>query len=237
MRAPRLAFAAALCLLLLFSACGDSGEHDPSRTTGSSTSTPEPAAERKPLPDPAAFASRFAVFAGERESADELPRGLIPRQVSNAFGLDLEASRLSRDYEGEPLFLVPAPGLICMYTQSEAVGSCWPPRILREGRAVASILCGPALGRGQVSTFGIVPDGIREVTVVRSNVPDVTVPVHGNVFAALSSSKPPLPVAVSWVENGERVFRSSGIPPRVAREGCEAPPPPPTSPSAGSAAR
>lgn len=220
MRVPRLAFAAALCLLLLFTACGDSGEQEPQRTSESSPARTEPAAEQKPLPDPAAFASGFAVFAGEREPADELPRGLIPRRLSNAFGLDLDASRLSRDYEGEPLFLVPAPGLICMYTQSEAIGSCWPPRILREGRAVASILCGPALGRDQISTFGIVPDGVREVTVLRSNVADVTVPVHGNVFAALSNSEPPLPVAVSWMEDGERVFRSSGIPPKVAREGC-----------------
>ena len=135
-------------------------------------------------------------------------------------GLDLAASRYAREVYGKPAYLVPAKGLVCLYTENEAVGSCWKPAVVRGGQAVATSLCGPGLDAGHVVTFGLVPDGVREVTVLRTNVPSVTAPVEGNVFVVRSSSKPPLPLRVTWIENGRPVVRSSGIPPRVAREGC-----------------
>jgi hypothetical protein len=170
--------------------------------------------------DLTALSPDFAVFSGERGAEDEVPAGLIPGQVAAMLKLELDEARYSRELRDGPLFLVPAPRLICMYTDIEAVGSCWLRRTIRDGRSVASTLCGPGLSRKRIVTFGVVPDGVREVTILRSDIPDVTVPVQGNAFVAWTSSVPPLPVQVSWEQEGKRLLRSSGIPPKVAREGC-----------------
>ena len=145
---------------------------------------------------------------------------MIPRRIADGLRLDLDGSRFSRQFAGEPLYLVPAPLLGCLYGKNEAIGSCWQTRTIRDGRAVATTLCGPGLAADRIVTFGVVPDGVREVTIPRSNVPDLTVPVRGNVFVGKTSSKPPLPLQVTWTLRGEKLVRSSGIPPKVAREGC-----------------
>lgn len=179
-----------------------------------------PAGVPTSLPDLDALGPSFAVFEGEREPADEVSPKLIPQATTETLGLDVSASRFSRRIQGNPFFLVPGIGMVCLYGRSDAIGSCWPPRIVREGRAVASALCGPGRFSDRVFTFGIVPDGVGEVTIVRTNVPSATVPVHGNVFVGATSSKPPLPLRVRWEVDGEWVIRSSGIPAKVAREGC-----------------
>lgn len=115
--------------------------------------------------------------------------------------------------------------MVCMFTGNEAVGSCWGVRSVGEGIATATAMCGPGLPKGMVATHGIVKDGVEKVTILRSNVPDQTVPVEGNVYIAMTSSEPPLPTRLSWVEDGERVIAKTGIPPKLARQGCDLPPP------------
>lgn len=205
---------AALAVLvgLLVVGCGGGGE---TASTYVPTS-PDPGATAV---DTANLAPGFAVFRGPREDRDRLRRH-FPYGLIASMGLDLDASRYSRQVYGEAAHLIPAKGLVCLLTANEAVGSCWKPAVIKAGKAVATTLCGPGLGAGQVVTFGLVPDGIEEVTIVRTNVPSVTVPVEGNVFVGKTSSTPPLPLRVAWDQGGERVVRSSGIPPKVAREGC-----------------
>ncbi|HVY96467.1 MAG TPA: hypothetical protein VHA54_05865 [Solirubrobacterales bacterium] len=170
--------------------------------------------------DTAILAPRFAVFRGPRTDVDGLPPGMLPPPVVASLGLDLSASRYTRQVDGSPAFLVPSAEFVCLYTDNEAIGSCWQPQIVRNGQAVATGICGPGLDSEHIVSFGLVPDGVSEVTVLRTNVPSVTVPVEGNVFVARTSSSPPLPLKVSWIEDGKRVVRSSGIPPKVARRGC-----------------
>lgn len=184
-----------------------------------STSSPKPTV-RLAAVDPEVLSPHFAVFRGPRDDADEVPQGMILGPVISGLGLDLNASRYAREIAGGPAYLVPGSRSICLYTESEAVGSCWQPRIVASGQAIATSLCGPGLDADHVVTFGLVPDGVEEVTVLRTNVPSVTVAVEGNVFVAKTSSEPPLPLRVSWIRGDKRFARSSGIPAEVARRGC-----------------
>lgn len=222
-----LASLGVLCLLFGAGCGGDSGKDSEASVTSpphSSTLSAAPSSRRDPATavDTGSLGPQFGVFRGSRGARDELPGGMILAPVAAGLGLDLAASRYSRDFDGRPAYLVPGRDFVCLYSFNEAVGSCWKPAIIRRGLAIASALCGPGLDSGHVATFGLVPDGVSEVTIVRTNVPSVTVPVEGNVFVGLSSSETPLPMQVAWEERGRRVVRSSGIPPAVAREGCGA---------------
>ena len=168
-----------------------------------------------------ALDKEFALFRRPREPRDELPPKLA-REVEAALGLDVTTSRLARTFEGEQVYLVPSREITCMVSRHDAVGACWGTQGARSADATSTALCGPGLPRGRIATFGLAPDGVEEVTIIRSNVPDRTVPVIGNVYVAMTSSAPPLPVHLSWVRDGARVVRKTGIPPNFAPAGCEA---------------
>lgn len=165
-------------------------------------------------------AMEYAVFRGPRDAQDNLPAGLIPKRIARALHLDLGASRYARIWDKGRFYLVPSAKLTCLVGENDAVGSCWPTATVTAGLATTTTLCGPGLKPGTVATFGMVPDGVSTVTILRTNVPNRTVPVQGNVFVGLTSSQPPLPMRVAWLQDGQRVVHPTGIPPRVAREGC-----------------
>lgn len=221
-RLPVITASALFVCLAFFTGCGGGASGDrstasPSDVSGMASRSVAGAAE---VPSVLPLAGDYAVFRGPRHSEDDLPQGFIPRRIVLQLHLDTGQSRFARYLDGEAAYLVPAQRSICLFSYNEAVGSCWPPATLAMGSAIATTLCGPGLGAHQVVTFGVVPDGVRKVTVVRTNVPSRTVAVEGNVFVAKTSSKPPLPLRIFWFEGGRRVTRSAGIPPKVAREGC-----------------
>ncbi len=201
-----IAAAATLALVLMMTGCG--GGEDESSTAEATPAFVQP------------LSADFAVFRGPREAEDEMPKDLVPARIAAMLHIDLRLSRYARDLYGEGLYLVPSRKMTCMFGRNEAVGNCWPTETVAEHMAIASTLCGPGLGADKVVTFGVVPDGAKKVTVVRTNVPSRTVPVEGNVFVAKTSSEPPLPLQIFWFEDGKKVTHSAGIPAKVAREGC-----------------
>ena len=162
----------------------------------------------------------FAVFRGVRQPSDVMPDGLVPKVVADRLQINLATSRRARTMDGKVLFLVASSRLTCLFSEIEPVGGCWPTPTVAKGLATTTALCGPGQDRDQVVTFGIVPDGVRWVQIVRTNVPSAWVRVRGNVFVGETSSKPPLPLHISWVANGQQLVHPTGIPPKVARVGC-----------------
>lgn len=160
------------------------------------------------------------MFRGPRVAADEVPPSLLPRKIADQVGLDLMASRLARRYEGNAVYLVPSPDLVCTYSRSNEVGNCWPIPTVESGLATATSICGLGGDAGEVVTYGVVPDGVGKVTILREKEPDRTVRVIGNVYVGATSARPPLPLRLTFVEDGKRVVRPTGIPPDIARKGC-----------------
>lgn len=175
---------------------------------------------RGSVPPASPLQERFAVFRGPRVAADEVPPSLLPRKIADQVGLDLSASRLARRYQGNAVYLVSSADLVCTYSRSNEVGNCWPIPTVESGLATATSICGLGAGADEIVTYGIVPDGVMEVTIPREQEPDRTVAVAGNVYVAATSARPPLPLRLTFVEDGRRVVRPTGIPPDLARKGC-----------------
>ncbi len=166
------------------------------------------------------LAERFAVFARARTERDTIPNSLLPRSIAVRLGLDPETARRARLYKGSPVYLASSPRLTCTFSRRNEVGNCWPnPTVLR-GLAAAASICGLGNESNQVVVYGLLPDGAERVTVPSPGRPASTVPVIGNVFIATVSSEPPLPQRFSFLRDGRRFNRPTGIPPEVALEGC-----------------
>ena len=212
----------------LSTGCGEEG--DSTISNGSSTSS---IATQGTAPSVSTLAQSFGVLRRIRTKSDVIPSDLVPRDIARQVGLDLSTSRLARKYRGHAIYVVGAPRLICLYSGYNPVGNCWPNSVVEEGLATYTAICGLGAESDEVVTSGIVPDGIEKVTILRRKEPDRTVPVLANVYVAVTSSIPPLPTHLSFVLDGRRTVRSTGIPSEVARQGCSTEPPsnlPPPSP-------
>jgi len=167
----------------------------------------------------------FAVFRRARTLGDEIPVEVLPREIVASLGLDMTTSRFARTYEKKLIYLVASPELVCTYSPYNPVSNCWPLATVKQGSATAASICGLGTRAGETVIYGIVPDGVRSVTILRRSG-DERVPVAGNMFVAPTSSKPPLPTHLSFRLEGKKVIRSTGIPADVARRGCRNEPPP-----------
>lgn len=123
------------------------------------------------------------------------------------------------------MYVISSSRLICTYSRRNELGNCWPTTTVLKSMASATSICGLGTDPDEILTYGILPDGVSEVVVIREDGPDSAIPVRRNVYAAPSSSAPPLPVWVSFVQDGRRVLRPTGVPPDVARKGCTRAPP------------
>jgi hypothetical protein len=201
--APRLV-TAGLLVAAIVTGCGRGG--------GEATSTPA----RQAVP----LAARFSVFARARTREDTIPRSLLPRDIAVRIGLDPKTARRARLYKGRPVYVASSPRLTCTFSRRYEVGNCWPnPTVLR-GLAAAASICGLGGDPDQIVVYGLLPDGAEEVSVPSSDGRVSTVSVIGNVFIATVSSEPPLPQRFSFVRDGRRFGRPTGIPPAVALRGC-----------------
>lgn len=203
--APRLV-TAGLLVAALVTGCGRGG--------GDATST----AARQVVP----LAGRFSVFARARTQGDAIPNSLLPRGVALRLGLDLETARRARLYKGSPVYLASSPRLTCTFSRHNEIGNCWPNPTVLQGLASAASICGLGGESEETVVYGLLPDGAEQVTVPSPGRRASTVPVLGNVFIATVSSEPPLPQWFSFVQDGRRFDRPTGIPPEVALKGCGA---------------
>lgn len=214
--------------------CGGEGDSSSATaTTSASTAAAKPAPTPPPRSSPPTgqppgvrvqtLEPNLAVFRGPRTTKDRMPSALLAK-VNPALPLEYRRSRFARMFEGKPVYLVPSPQMTCLITDNESVGSCWGTRAVRGGFATNTVLCAPALSEHEIVTFGIAHDGFEEATTIRTNGPDVTVPVLGNVYIAFSSSEPPLPARLALEGEGKRAVQRSGIPRSAINEGCDVSP-------------
>lgn len=179
--------------------------------------------DRSAVP-PDALAREFSLFRRPTQERDAIPKSILPRSVALAIGLDLRTSRLARNFEGNPVYVVRSAKMVCTYSRSVEVGNCWPVPTVASGIASATSICGLGTKPGQIATYGIVADGVTSVTVPRSGSLSVTTPVIHNVYVAVSSVRPPLPLhVVQHLDRDRRRVTPTGIPPDVAKRGCSQP--------------
>lgn len=200
--------AALFACVAALAGCGGSGS-DANRTDTGGSTVPS----THPLPD-------FAVFRRPQSESDSIPAAVLPRATAKTMRFDLGTSRLARSYRGQNVYLVASPEFVCTYSRYNPVGSCWPTATTEGGLATAASICGLGTKPREIVLFGVVPDRVKAVKVLRHGGRGPAVPVIGNVFIASASSKPPLPTKLSFVEGDGSTVHPSGIPANVAKRGC-----------------
>ena len=189
---------------------------------GSGEDSAQPPAAPRAAPPATILEHDFAVFRRPRTPADVIPERVLPRYVVAELGLERSTSRLARRSEGKPVYVVTSPRLTCIYSLAPAIGNCWPTTTVAAGMATATSLCGLGTDAGEIVTYGIVPDGVDAVTVLRNDEPDRTARVVGNVYIGTTTSTPPLPVSLTssktaGASRARRASRRSSLARAVAR--------------------
>jgi hypothetical protein len=110
-----------------------------------------------------------------------------------------------------PLFVAPARGAVCLLDAAELVSNCWPRATALRGDANVVALCAPRLAHRTIQVSGVMPDGVRQVTVLRRTFANTTVPVHNNVYVAILPAGNPLPLWVRYRRHGRTQRHPTGV--------------------------
>jgi hypothetical protein len=182
---------------------------------------------------PHAILSRYAVLRRRQRSADVFDLRSVPDQLSVA-GLIRSSERLlGHAATGERVYLIAAQHLLgfrlaplrCLPADQRALEQQLAPSLEKQYRntAVCVVMvtadgdkpsCAATTSGAEAlltavgSSFGLVPDGIRSVSLRYLAQPPRTLAVHGNFFAAVSTGSPSAPCGVQWIGSGGTVRRT-----------------------------
>jgi iron uptake system EfeUOB component EfeO/EfeM len=183
---------------------------------------------------PRQLASKYAILRRPQRPIDRLRRDQLNSSLSAA-GVILSGTRfLGKAAYGGRIYLVPAQHLLafrlaplrCLPADQRALEQELRPALRREFRHRA--LCIEVLGgnggspscvsasgdpdallyMGGTPGFGLVPNGVRDVTVTYQTAHSRTVPVHHNFFVIIAPKQVAPPCGVQWLDAGGTVLKA-----------------------------
>lgn len=128
----------------------------------------------------------------------------IPAEVTEFYGLDLEAAVAEEAASGVEVAVVPGDEAVCIVTATAHGCGTWLDAGL--GRIALAEACSPGLDPGEVRVTGLLPDGAATAQVTRPPAAAVNVSAPLNVFAEIVEGDPATitstglaaPAAVPW---------------------------------------
>jgi hypothetical protein len=136
---------------------------------------------------------RFGVLRRAATAGDRLPKNAL--EVSATYGSIPDAARKARATAHGALYVIPGSDeRICLMDQNGA-GGCNRLDVDGDLRLVTTIDHVPWLADGEVEIQGLVPDGVRSVTVTLRDGGERTLDVVNNVFDGVL---PGGPRTVTW---------------------------------------
>jgi len=151
---------------------------------------PRPGAALTLVPDGADRAT-FAILRRPTSSADEIPLRL-PLALSGSSGANLQAARRAAAPGPGEAWVVPGRGSVCLIAawpaQHAGGSSCVPDAAAARGALYVS--SGSARTPGVDYLAGLVPDGVRAVTVLLPGGLGTRVGVHENVYVVAVPGNP-----------------------------------------------
>ncbi len=185
---------------------------------------------------PRAVSARYAILRRRRRAADRLAPGLISRSLT-ASGVITSAIRLlGETASGGRVYLIPALHVLafpiaparCLSAAERPLERELLPELRRQyalpalcvelvRAGVGSPSCGPAAATTEALLytsgtpgFGLVPDGVRAVTVSYVTAPPRTIAVHENFFSIIAPRQPVAPCGLQWLDGTGSVIASIG---------------------------
>jgi len=155
---------------------------------------------------PAAQAASFGILARALRSADAFA---VIHPGAGPLGANPRLARTVREPAGGLsagiVSVVPANGAVCLrvpFTAGHgAQWFCQPLAAARAGRLVMALRPAGPLRAGRQLLVGLVPDGVKDVSVTTAAGPALTVPVRANVYDVQLAS----PRSVSFAPPGAGV--------------------------------
>jgi len=177
---------------------------------------------------PASLAARYSVLSAPQRAVDRLRPAQV--SLLRASGVVMSGTRfLANAAYGGRIYLVPAEHLLafrmapprCLSQGQRLIEQEVRPLLRRQYQKAALCFevlygnadtvgiqgCAPATGTpdAMLSTkgtpgFGVVPNGVRAVTVTYQTAPPRTVAVHRNAYAILAPSENASPCGVQWLD-------------------------------------
>jgi iron uptake system EfeUOB component EfeO/EfeM len=183
---------------------------------------------------PRQLASKYAILRRPQRPIDRLKRDQLNASLSAA-GVILSGTRfLGKAAYGGRVYLVPAQHLLafrlaplrCLPADQRALETELRPALRREfvhramcievlGGNGGSPSCVSASGApdallymGGTPGFGLVPNGVRAVTITYQTAHPRTVPVHHNFFVIVAPKQVAPPCGVQWLDAGGTVVKA-----------------------------
>jgi hypothetical protein len=217
-RSWTVAAAALLGLLGTGAAISLAGSSVPAPAVATAT-TPEaiataPAAAPSASPLAAQLGDRFSVLRGGAGQAPaNIPAELLEGLVRTYGAAPEHAHAVSR--EGATVTVLPAATGACVTDGS--VATCPPAETIAAGDLLAVTLCAPDLDAGRLRVFGLVPDGVQQVTVDGPDAEAAIVEVVDNVYVADVADTAR---RVSWTDGTVAHQNDLPLPPGAAHAAC-----------------
>lgn len=167
----------------------------------------------------------FSVLARARSAKDDLPALAVERirQSGRGFGIDPAKARHGvTTPSGHAIFVVPGDGMVGLYDSSGGGGFSTVEHAA-SGEMVMVDLCAPGLTGGKVRVYGLLPDGVSDVALVRRSGATTPLQTENNVYAAELQVTGDPPTSVQWAAAGGTTSQAQiPIPPDVAEGHCHA---------------
>ena len=182
----------------------DEGVSPPANTVtaqeASTVSANAPPRAAAPSRTPAAIRSKFEVFRRVELPKDRFSPEAGERLAYQGANAGLARLVVSSEHAAWRTYAVPAGGDSLCLVSANGSGGCLPTAVATRGEAIGVNEC-LASGEDLVQVFGLMPDGIKEVTLTsRSGAPAVTVAVESNGWSHVGPRTPAAlrPTQVSW---------------------------------------
>jgi len=183
---------------------------------------------------PAALSARYAILRRPQQAADRLSRGELSASLS-ASGVIMSGIRLlGHAAFGGKIYLVPAQHLLgfrmaparCLPPDQRSLERELLPQLRKEYTQAALCLvivrsgtgsptCGSASGNSEALLytngtpgFGLVPNGVRGVTVSYTTAPPRTLAVHHNFFTIITPKQSAAPCGLQWLDPTGNVIKT-----------------------------
>ncbi|HEX2087148.1 MAG TPA: hypothetical protein VHF89_15815 [Solirubrobacteraceae bacterium] len=153
---------------------------------------------------PASLGERFGVFraaAGETDALSPTAKSALQRMARDHQGANLDLSRRIATSARWSAWVVPANDALCWTLVEERRGAsagCTPIVQAAAGEAYMLSYGGFGLRDGRVLVSGLMPDGVRSVTVTDRSGTSVSAPVERNAYVVESGE----PARLSWTVDG-----------------------------------
>jgi len=184
----------------------------------------------------------MSIFRTARTPADTPPSDIIDWRARAQGGAGSGGRLLTTTPDGTRIYAIPRLGGVCVVSDSYLFNGCSTDDEIMEGNSIQGVVCSPYMDPHAIAIYGLLADGVDDVTVSFANGTSRVVAVRNNFFVYEGAKSAAEVANVNWSSashphvldplpsNANSVKCEAAVSPSVAsawaRQHETAPPPP-----------